>query len=120
MIYRRLDSNGDYILGSGHQTFVSGVDAVRQAIYTRLKLLLEEWWEDRDDGLPLFQSILGARVNSQQAIDTIIRDRIRGTTDVTDVFDFTSTFDVQTRTYRFQCQVDTAYGEIAIDEEVTL
>lgn len=120
MIYRRLDANDDYILGSGNQTFVSGVDAVRQAIYTRLKLLLEEWWEDAADGLPLFQSILGVRVNNMQAMDAIFRDRIRDTTDVTDVFDFTSSFDAATRIYRFQCQVDTVYGEIAFHEEVAL
>jgi hypothetical protein len=119
MIYRRLDVNDDYILGSGQQTFVSGADAVRQAIYTRLKLLLEEWWEDNEDGLPLFQSILGARVNSQQAIDVIIRNRIQGTADVTDVYDFISSFDTQTRAYRFQCQVDTVYGELTLDQEVS-
>jgi hypothetical protein len=121
MIYRRLDSSGDYILGQNRQAFLSKEEAVAQAIYTRLKLLLSEWWEDTTDGLPLFQSILGARTNNgTQAIDLILQRRIRGTKDVTDLFDFSSTFDSATRRYSFQCRVDTVYGTITLDEEVTL
>ena len=59
MIYRRLDADYDYTFGQGKQDFVSGVDAVAQAIYTRLFLLFGEWWEDQKDGLPLWQSIIG-------------------------------------------------------------
>ncbi|CQR71690.1 hypothetical protein SOV_04860 [Sporomusa ovata DSM 2662] len=117
MIYRRLDSNGDYVFGSNQQAFISKADAVAQAIYTRLKLLLAEWWEDTQDGLPLFQSILGVRTNrGKQAIDIIIQDRIRGTTDVTGIYNFTSTFDNETRQYSFKCQVDTAYGQVDFGE----
>lgn len=120
MIYRRLDANGDYTFGQNRQAFLSKEEGVAQAIYTRLKLLLAEWWEDTTDGLPLFQAILGARTNSgTRAIDLILQKRIRGTTGVTDIFDFSSTFSSETRTYSFQCQVDTVYGTISLDEEVT-
>lgn len=117
MIYRRLDANDDYVFGSNRQAFLSETDAVAQAVYTRLKLLLEEWWEDTEDGLPLFQSILGARTNKgKQAIDTIIQDRIRGTTNVTDLFDFSSSYDNETRQYTFRCQVMTIYGQVDLGE----
>ncbi|TWH46324.1 hypothetical protein [Sporomusa sp. KB1] len=120
MIYRRLDANGDYTFGQNRQAFLSKEEAVAQAVYTRLKLLLTEWWEDTEDGLPLFQVILGARTNrGTQAIDLILQKRIRNTTDVTDIFDFSSTFDNETRKYVFQCRVDTVYGTITLDEEVT-
>jgi len=117
MINRRLDANDDYVFGSNRQAFLSETDAVAQAVYTRLKLLLEEWWEDTEDGLPLFQSILGARTNKgQQAIDTIIQDRIRGTTNVTDLFDFSSSYNNETRQYTFRCQVMTIYGQVDLGE----
>ena len=120
MIYRRLDANGDYTFGQNRQALLSKEEAAAQAVYTRLKLLLEEWWEDTSDGLPLFQSILGARTNKgKQAIDLILQTRIRNTLDVTDIFDFSSTFDNETRQYAFQCRVDTTYGEINLSEEVT-
>lgn len=120
MIYRALDDNEDYAFGQNKQHFVSDIDAVRQAVYTRLKLLLEEWWEDVQDGLPLFQSILGARTGKgQQAIDIIIQDRIRGTTCVTDVFQYESTLDEESRKYSFQCQIGTLYGITTIDKEVS-
>lgn len=120
MRYRRLDVNGDYTFGQNRLAFLLKTDAVAQAIYTRLKLLLTEWWEDPEDGLPLFQAILGARTNrGTQAIDLILQKRIRNTTDVTDLYDFTSTFDNETRKYTFQCRVDTVYGEITLNQEVT-
>jgi hypothetical protein len=119
MIYRRLSSDGDYVFGQNKQDFQSDNEAAAQAVYTRLKLLLTEWWEDSSDGLPLFQSILGARTNKgKQAIDLILQTRIRNTLNVTDLFDFSSTFDSETRKYSFQCRVDTTYGEINLEEEV--
>lgn len=61
MIYRKLDQNGDYVFGGNGSCYISGLNAVKQAILTRLRLLLGEWWEDETDGLPLWQKILAAR-----------------------------------------------------------
>ena len=52
MLYRRLDENWDYCFGRGRQNYISGLDAVVQAIKTRLQLLKEEWWEDQNDKMP--------------------------------------------------------------------
>lgn len=35
MIYRKLDPNGDYIFGSNGNCYLSGAEAVQQAIVTR-------------------------------------------------------------------------------------
>ncbi|MGD8188579.1 hypothetical protein ACQCN2_01130 [Brevibacillus ginsengisoli] len=107
MIYRQLDG-GDYSMG---KPFLSKSAAVGQAIYTRLKLLLEEWWEQADDGLPLFQNILGSRghQDSLNAIDLLIQARIIETPDVSQITNFQSSYD--NRTYSFQCNVDTTFGE---------
>lgn len=121
MIYRRLDDNHDYVLGSGRQNFISEREAVGQAVTTRLKLLYSEWWEDTEDGLPLFQQILGlpATGNNKQIVDKIIQDRIQETLHVTGVIQFYSTFDSPTRQYTFNCTIDTTYGQLTM-QEVTL
>lgn len=117
MQYRSLDPNEDYVIGQGSTSFLTGTDAVAQAVYTRLRLLLEEWWEDQTDGLPYFQSIAAVYLSKgKQLVDTIIQKRIEGTKGVTSVYDFVSEFNSETRHYSFQCKVDTQYGSIEIGE----
>ena len=59
---------------------LTGTNAVAQAILTRLKLFLGEWWENLNIGLPVFQSMLGQlgsqRVQTaiQLAIHTVIEN----------------------------------------------
>jgi hypothetical protein len=55
--YLQLDSVGDPIFADG--TSLTDGDAVAQAILTRLKLFLGEWWENLNLGLPVFQQMLG-------------------------------------------------------------
>jgi len=113
--YRTLDENGDYTFG--HEQFLVGREGVAQAIMTRLYLLRGEWWENIEDGLPLFEEILGAYGGNeaQRIVDIIIGDRIRGTTDVSELLEYTSTFDTKTRLYEAVCNVNTIYGSIAMN-----
>lgn len=116
MIYRRLDANGDYVFGQSGQDFLNAVDAVGQAIKTRLWLLYGEWWEDTTDGLPLWQDIMGGRGSDTnlRIIDGIIKTRILGTLNVTGITKFSSTFNRDTRAYTFQATVDTAFGKVVV------
>jgi len=116
MKYRRLSDSDDYVFGQSNQDFYSGVDAVAQAIYTRLKLLYGEWWEDLKDGLPLFENILGTSGSPQnkKAIDALISERILGTLNVIGITDFSSSFNASTRAYSFQSTVNTAFGQVTI------
>lgn len=124
MLYRRLDSDHDYCFGRGFGDFLEDAtgspDAVAQAIKTRLLLLLGEWWKDLRDGLPLWQKILGARINNKKVIDKIITDRIQGlklpngTAAITAINEVSSAYDSTTREYSFSCRVDTVYGEVYV------
>ncbi|TRY23685.1 hypothetical protein FOI68_20695 [Brevibacillus sp. LEMMJ03] len=107
MIYRPM-VGGDYTMGL---PFLSGADAVKQAINTRLKLLMNEWWEQMDDGLPLFQHILGVKghPDSLRAVDLLVQERIMGTPHVSRIVDFQSSYDG--RAYSCQCSVETTFGE---------
>jgi hypothetical protein len=114
MIYRRLDSSGDYTFGQSKQNFLNDINAVAQAILTRLRLLKGEWWEDTEDGLPLFQQILGARGTNKKVVDSLIRLRILDTIGVTGIETYDSTFDGETRAYTFTAVVNTKYGSTTI------
>lgn len=59
MLYRVLDENGDYSFGNNKQDYIDGVDAVAQAIQTKVLLFYGEWWENIGIGIPMFQSIIG-------------------------------------------------------------
>ena len=112
--YRRLDSNYDYSFGQGRNDYLTDVDAVAQATQTRLLLFLGEWWEDINDGLPMFQSILGRTGANKDAKDFLIAERIRGTQDLQNIESFTSVLDRVTGKYEFQCFVNTIYGKITL------
>jgi hypothetical protein len=63
--YLQLDAGYDPIFDPTAN--LTDLEAVTQAIMTRLKLLLGEWWENTNIGLPLFQVILG-QLGSQQGL----------------------------------------------------
>lgn len=114
MIYRQLDDNGDYIFGLGKHAYLEGVDAVAQAIKTRLLLLYHEWWEDLEDGLPLWEKIMASsgQPSNIKAVDFIFRERIQNTTGVLSILGYESSF--KNRRYTFRCAVETLYGSLVI------
>lgn len=105
-------------LGRGQQNLTYGIFAVSQAIKTRLKLLYGEWWEDTEDGLPLFEQILGKLSTTKDLtiVDSKIKERIIGTQDVISIEEFSST--CKDRRYSFECTVNTKYGNIPISNNL--
>lgn len=118
MRYRMLDPNGDYSFGKGQQHFTYGIYAVRQAIQTRLQLFKGEWWEDVENGLPLFQDILGTptSLDNKVIVDSLITERILGTEKVHSIKEFESRF--EGREYFFYCKVITEYGVLDFSENL--
>ena len=113
MAYRKLDENGDYVLGQGKQNFLTGVYAVAQAVKTNLMLLQGEWWEDTSKGLPLFQNILGQKKNS---IDLLVQNQILKTDGVIEIVSFSSTFN--NRNYQINCEIKTQFGNTTIQTSI--
>lgn len=117
MRYRILDSNGDMTFGKNFQNITYGIYAVRQAIQTRLNLLYQEWFEDKEDGTKLFEYVLGQRgiETGLLVADSTIKERILGTTGVVSISDFQREFNSETREYNFTCTVNTIYGSTEIE-----
>jgi hypothetical protein len=116
MRYRKLDSSGDYTFGQTNE-FYGGTNAVAQAIYTNLKLLYGEWWEDTSAGLPLFQQILGrpGTPDDLRAVDLLIQSCINQVPGVINISNFIST--CVNRKYSATCTVKTPYGDATMPIE---
>lgn len=111
---RRLDNNWDPVYGNGQNDYLFDGDAVVQIIQSRLRLWLGEWWENLDEGLPMFQRILGVKGASKSVVDSLIQKRISGTKYVTGIQSFESEFNVETREYQCLAKVYTAFGTVLV------
>ncbi len=111
MKYRKLDQNDDYTFGK-RDGFYLDTDAVAQAVKTRLLLLLGEWWENPEDGTPLFENILGQRFRTDETPaepDLILSERITGTIGVAEIIDFNSRINSDMREYSANITIRTIY-----------
>lgn len=110
--YLKLDAQYDPIFDPTAN--LTDTYAVNQAILTRLRLLLGEWWEDTSIGLPLFQLILG-QLGSKQGIAAMtlaVQQNIEGAPFVTSVNDINVKF--QDGTLSITATAYTQFGPVAI------
>lgn len=110
MRYRKQDENGDYTFGNGLNNFhIDNVDAVAQAIDTRLKLWVGEWFADVSDGTGWSQAILGK--HSENLYELTLRQRVLDTQGVISIQEFQSALDPNTRSLVVTMVVETVYGQ---------
>jgi hypothetical protein len=114
MLYRAQSNTGDYTFGFGRACFLSGREAVAQAIKTKLKLFQGDFWEDTSDGLPFFQEIAGQK--DKATIDLLFQARVLQTPEVASIASFTSELGADRR-YTATMTVTTNTGETV---EVTI
>ncbi len=115
MRYRRIDENGDYVFGNGQYDFLIDIEAVPQAIKTKLGLFQGEWWEDLSEGLPFYQDIAGSFIKSDEDKDIVTRifcNRIGDVQEVNSFLSVDANFDNENRKYSLVASVDTIYGII--------
>lgn len=114
MIYRKIDEHGDYVFGRNQGNYTNDAGAVEQAVVTRLRQLIAEWWEDLEDGLPLWQQIIGSR--DKERAERIIRARIAKTKYVKSILSFAVDWDNERRHLTVRAVVDTEFGQITVEE----
>lgn len=113
MRVRKLDANGDMQFGRGQADFYRDVpEAPAQCVQTRLWLRLGEWFLDTSDGTPWDTEILGK--NTANTRDAALRSRIEGTTGVTSLDTYNSTFNPDTRTFSVEASISTSYGTASV------
>lgn len=113
MKYRRLDESGDMMFGLGLANFyIDQPEAVGQAIETRLRLQLGEWFLDQTSGTDWDGKVLGT--GTQSTRDVEIRARIAETQGVTQLTAFSTGYNGDTRDYLVRATVDTEYGATSV------
>ena len=113
MKVRRLDKDGDMMLGRGSSCFLeNSAEAVAQNVMTRLQLWRGTWFIDTDEGTPWLQQVLGKR----DVAESVIRARVLGTEGVVSIESFESVFDPDARALTVQIKINTVYGEADITE----
>lgn len=124
MRYRKLDENGDYSFGHGQSDFYKDqVEAVGQAVRTRLWLFYSEWFLDvtegtRWGGFPISeQAVVQGRIlaeSTESGRDLEVQQRILNTQGMSRIDEFFSGFDHNSRTYRVNAILTTIYGRAAV------
>ena len=115
MRYRKLTADGDYTLGSGADFLANSPETVAQAVRTRLDLWSGEWFINTADGTPWPDDILGKRFQRSNP-DSAIKSRILGTPGVTELVEYSSAFDGETRKFSVAAKINTDYGTATITE----
>jgi hypothetical protein len=87
-------------------------EAPAQAILTRLRLWLGEWFIDVTEGTPYQQAVLG--MHTSATVEPAIRRRILGTQGVTTIESFDMVRDTENRVVSINAVVNTEYGTVEV------
>jgi hypothetical protein len=87
-------------------------EAPAQAILTRLRLWLGEWFIDTSEGTPYQSAILG--MHTSETVEPAIRRRILGTQGVTTIESFDMVRDPETRRVTVTAVANTEYGAATV------
>lgn len=113
MRYRKLSPSGDFTFGNSLQDFYIDVPAAPgQAVQTRFLLWQGEYYLDLDEGTEYPEGVIGK--HSQGEADLVLQDRALGAQGVTDIANFSSQVDPDTRGYSVVLTVDTVYGQTEV------
>lgn len=114
MKYRKLEESGDYTFGLGNSGFYKDADAATQAVKTKLNLFEGDWWENPEDGLPLFQSILRTpgTAGNIVSVDLMVQSRIMQAPHVNGITSYSSSY--EGGKYAAQAVVETDFGSITV------
>lgn len=103
----------DLVFINGQCPVTTGlVDSVTQRIIIRLRTFFSEWFINTDYGVPWLQRILGHKIN-RTSIDIIIQENILKDELVSQVVNFSSSFDELSRVYKCQFRVRVVNGTLS-------
>jgi hypothetical protein len=112
-----LTTAGDLAVTTGNLTTVTDGAAILQAVKTRLKLFLGEWFLDTRAGVPYYQTILVKRPD-EAAVEAALKRTILGTPGVVRLTSYTQAWTRSTRTMTVTFKATTEDGETIAASEV--
>lgn len=113
MRYRKLDINGDMTFGNQQaDLYRDSPEAVAQAVWTRLRLWVGEWFIDTTEGTPYQQAALGT--GKRETISPAIRQRILETENVISIETFDMVINPDSRAATISTTINTAFGAVQL------
>lgn len=109
-------TTGDMVREGGRFVRIGGVESIAQAVRSRLRLLLGDYFIDPQEGVPYWEQIL-VKNPSLSAVREIFRRTIVGTPGVDEVLQLDLTLSTE-RHLRVTARCDTDLGEITVSEEL--
>lgn len=108
----KLNNNGDIDVTDNKLVLLTDpLDCLKQRLTIRLKTFREEWFLNRNAGLPYFQTIF-TKAASKSLVDSLFRGYILETNGVRRVTEFTSVKDDANRTYTLSFKATTEDGQV--------
>lgn len=112
---RAIDSIGDWQFGRGLQSYRSDLDALKQAVATRLKQWLGNCFFAIADGVD-WNTYLD--IGRKDQLDLNIKRVILQTAGVLKISEYQSTIDHETRNVTIAATISTIYGDLAMEVPV--
>lgn len=114
MRYRKQTADGDMVFGNGDLDFyINNPEAVGQAVETRLRLWLGEWFLNITDGTQYQTNVLGT--GKFESAPPVIRQRILETEGVTEIVSFDAIINADNRKLTIRSTINTIYGQTNIE-----
>ena len=107
MIFRNLDSNGDWMFGNGKSSYVSGDTAIGLNISTRVKSWVGDCFFNKQAGID-WSNRLGSK-NQRALLETDLRRIILTSYGVTGITSFATVLNV--RAFSANYSVNTIYSQ---------
>jgi len=115
MIFRALDSDGDFTFGRGRQNYLRRVEAIRADIRTALLLFLRDAFWDMDSGIDWWNLCGGRQPRAQADLLSQTRRTILSREGVTQINFFDVVYTPGSRNLSIQYSVSTVYSGILED-----
>ena len=112
---RALDSNHDWQFGRGLQSYKSDLDALKQSVLTRLMQWKNNCFFAMTEGVDWANEL---DIGTQGILDLDIKRIILQTGDVLRIDNYSSTLDTDSRAISISCEIQTKYGDLALEETV--
>ena len=113
MIFRNLDSNGDWTFGQGKGNYLSGNPAIGLNIRTRLLSWVGDCFFDANAGVDWTNRL--SLKNQKRILDAELRRIILQSYGVTGIVSFSTRLDDATRTYNATYEVTTIFSQSYVD-----
>lgn len=115
MIIRAVDSNGDWLFGSGFQTFKKDLAAIEQNIQTRLKSWKGDSFSQPAEGVDYYNFL---DIGTKPLLDADIKRVILQSEGVIKMTSYISEITRATRKITVQAQIVTIYGSDTLNLEL--